>query len=86
MNAGIINALNSVATAAIAKNDMNTLSLLQDAACMIYKIGTIYDSTAYNASATAYLNPYITPNNGELFDAMAVVAKANGLTPQQLGG
>ena len=86
MNTAILAALNSVATAAIAKNDMNFLSGLQDAACAIYKLGGSYDTTAYNASATAYLNPYITPYNGEIFDAMAVVAKANGLTTQQLGG
>ena len=85
MNPGILNALNSVATAAIAKNDLNTLSTLQEAACFIQRLGTAYDGTAYNASATAYLNPNFTPYNGQIFDAQALVAKVNGLQPWQLG-
>ena len=85
MNTAILAALNSVATAAIAKNDMDFLSALQEAACFINRLGTAYDTTAYNASATAYLNPNLTPYNGQIFDAQAVVAKANSLQPWMLG-
>ncbi len=85
MNTAILAALNSVATAAIAKNDMNFLSGLQEAACFIQRLGTAYDTTAYNASATAYLNPNITPYNGQLFDAEAICAKVNSLPPAFLG-
>ena len=83
MNVNIIQALNGVAIAAANLKDINTVSLLQEAACMIYKIGTAYDATA--TSATAFLNPNVTPYNGQIFDANAAVAKQLGVTGQSLG-
>jgi hypothetical protein len=85
VNTGIINALNSVFAAAAAKNDMNTCSGLQEAATFIARLGTAYDATAYNASATAAVNPYITPYNGQILDVQAAVAKIQGIPPWQLG-
>jgi len=83
LNVNIIQALNGVAIAAANLKDINTVSLLQEAACMIYKIGTAYDATA--TSATAFLNPNVTPYNGQIFDANAAVAKQLGVTGQSLG-
>lgn len=85
MNTAIINAMNSVAVAAAAAKDMNMLSVLQDAACLIARAGTAYDTTAYNASATAYINPYITPYNGQIKDSLAADAAILGIPPWQLG-
>jgi hypothetical protein len=78
--------MNSVAVAAEAALDMNTLACLQEAICYINRIGTAYDGVAYNASATAVLNPYLTTYLPQQFDSMAKVAAASGLTSQQLGG
>lgn len=83
MNINIIQALNGVAIAAANAKDINTVSLLQEVACMIFKIGTAYDATA--TSAVAFLNPNITPYNGQIFDANAAVAKQLGIPGQQLG-
>ncbi len=85
MNPGIINALNSVAAAAATAKDMNTLSVLQEAACLIQRLGTAYDATAYNASATAYVNPNFTPYNGQIKDSMAADAAILGIPSWQLG-
>ena len=83
MNINIIQALNGVAIAAANLKDINTVSLLQEAACMIQKAGTAYDATA--TSATAFLNPNVTPYNGQIFDANAAVAKQLSIPGQQLG-
>jgi hypothetical protein len=85
MNTAIINSLNSVFAAAAAKGDMNTCSGLQEAACFIARLGTAYDATAYNASATAAVNPYFTPSNGQIFDTQAAIAKILSMPPWQLG-
>jgi hypothetical protein len=85
MNTGIINALNSVFAAAAAAKDMNTCSGLQEAATFIARLGTAYDTTAYNASATAAVNVANTPYNGQIFDTQAAVAKILAVPPWQLG-
>ena len=82
MNNGIQRALDSVAAAAAAKLDMNMCSVLQEAACLIGRCGSAYDTTAYNASATAF----VVPNGTQQLDVIAAVAKINSLTNQQLGG
>jgi hypothetical protein len=83
MNINIIQALDGVARAAAAVKDTNTVSLLQQAACMISKIGTAYDAAAI--SANPFLNPNITPYNGQIFDANAKVAALLSVPGQQLG-
>jgi hypothetical protein len=83
MNINILQAFNGVAIAAANAKDINTVSLLQEAICMISKIGTAYDATA--TSATAFLNPNITPYSGQIFDANAAVAKQLSIPGQQLG-
>ena len=83
MNINILQSFNGVAIAAANAKDINTVSLLQQAICMIQKIGSAYDATA--TSATAFLNPNVTPYNGQIFDANAAVAKQLGIPGQQLG-
>jgi hypothetical protein len=81
MNTGIINALNSVFAAAAAKGDMNTCSGLQEAATFIARLGTAYDTTAYNASATAA----VVVTGTQQLDVEAAVAKILAVPPWQLG-
>jgi hypothetical protein len=83
MNTNIIQALNGVAIAAANAKDVNSVSLLQEAACMIFKIGPAYDAAA--TSSTLFLNHNVTPFNGQIFDANAAVAKQLSIPGQQLG-
>jgi hypothetical protein len=82
---GIINAMNSVAAAASAANDMNTMSAMQEMATFISRLPNTYDATAYNASATAYVNPYTTPYNGQIKDTLSAQAKLLNVPAWQLG-
>jgi hypothetical protein len=83
VNINIIQAMDGVARAAAALKDTNTVSLLQEAICMIQKAGTAYDAAAI--SANPFLNPNITPYSGQIFDANAKVAALLGIPGQQLG-
>lgn len=85
MNTNILAALNGVAIAAANASDMNTVSLMQQAAQICARASSTYDATA--TSATAFLNP----GNGlgffpQQFDSLNKTATQLGVSPKQLGG
>ena len=83
MNVNILAALNGVAIAAANAADMNTVSLMQQAAQICARASSTYDATA--ASSTAFLNP-----GGQFFpqqfDSLNKTATQLGVSPKQLGG
>jgi hypothetical protein len=83
MNTNILAALNGVAIAAANAADMNTVSLMQQAAQICARASSTYDATAI--SSTAFLNP-----GGQFFpqqfDSLNKTATQLGVSPKQLGG